>query len=104
MSLSINEIKTGVTIFFQGHDHIFVEQQLDGVIYQTLPLPADPYCTLYNRDAYLTGEALPGSGRVRVTVSPEKVSVAYLRSWLPKDETADHKNGEIGYRYEVPAR
>ncbi len=30
-----------VTIFFQGHDHIFVHQQLDGAVYQTLPQPAD---------------------------------------------------------------
>ena len=94
-----------VTILFQGHDHIFVKQELEGVIYQTLPLPADPYYTLYNRDAYRTGDALPGSGRVRVTVSPEKISVAYVRSFLPQDETAEHKNGEIGYAYEVrPAR
>ncbi len=95
--------KAGVTIFFQGHDHIFVKQQLDGVIYQTMPLPADPYYALYNRDAYRTGDALPGSGRVRVTVTPGKVSVAYVRSYLPKDETAAHRDGEIGYRYEVLA-
>jgi hypothetical protein len=97
--------KNGVTIFFQGHDHIFVKQQLDGIIYQTLPLPADPYYTLYNRDAYLSGDALPGSGRVRVTVSPAKVTVAYLRSYLPEDATAEHKDGEVAYSYEVvPAR
>lgn len=95
--------KTGVTIFFQGHDHIFVKQVLDGVIYQTLPLPADPYYAWYNRDAYRSGEALPGSGRLRVTVSPEKVEVAYVRSYLPKDETAEHKSGEVAYRYEVAA-
>lgn len=34
--------KTGVTIFFQGHDHLFDRQELDGVIYQTLPEPANP--------------------------------------------------------------
>jgi hypothetical protein len=93
--------KAGVTIFFQGHDHIFVKQQLDGVIYQSLPLPADPYYASYNRDAYQSGDALPGSGRVRVTVAPDRVSVAYVRSWLPKDETADHKNGEVAYSYDV---
>ena len=94
--------RNGVTIFFQGHDHVFVKQELDGVVYQSLPLPADPYYALYNRDAYRSGEALPGSGRVRVTVAPDKVSVAYVRSYLPKDETSEHKNGEIGYSYEIP--
>jgi len=93
-----------VTIFFQGHDHIFVKQELEGVIYQTLPLPADPHYALYNRDAYRSGDALPGSGRVRVTVAPDKVKVEYVRSFLPKDESAERKNGEIGYSYEVPAR
>jgi len=31
-----------VSIFFQGHDHLFAKQELDGIIYQTLPTPADP--------------------------------------------------------------
>ena len=95
--------KNGVTIFFQGHDHIFVRQQLDGVVYQTLPLAADPYYTFYNKDAYRTGDAFPGSGRVRVTVSPEKIRVEYVRSYLPKDATTEPPNGEIAYSYDIAA-
>lgn len=60
-----------VTIFFQGHDHIFVKQELDGVIYQTLPEPAHPGYTFENETAYKTGDKFPNSGHVRVTVSPE---------------------------------
>lgn len=93
--------KNGVTIFFQGHDHIFAKQQLDGVIYQTLPSPADPNYALFNDRAYETGDKLPGSGRVRVTVSPESVKVEYIRSYLPKDETEQHKNGEVAFSYSV---
>jgi hypothetical protein len=93
--------KTGVTIFFQGHDHIFVRQELDGVVYQSLPEPADPSYTLYNKDAYRTGDALPSSGRVRVTVSPEKVSVEYIRSYLPQDATVAHPDGEVAFHYEI---
>lgn len=37
-----------VTIFFHGHDHLFAYQELDGVIYQELPVPADPF---YRADA-----------------------------------------------------
>jgi len=96
--------KHGVTVFFQGHDHLFVRQELDGVVYQTLPEPADPNYTLYNRDAYRSGDALPNSGRVRVTVSPERVGVAYLRSWLPKDATAEHPDNATAFHYEIPAR
>ena len=96
--------KYGVTIFFQGHDHIFCRQELDGVVYQTLPEPADPSYTLYNKDAYLSGDVLPNSGRVRVTVSPEKVLVEYVRSYLPKDATTEHRDGEVAYSYSIAPR
>lgn len=96
--------KNGVTIFFQGHDHIFVRQEKDGVVYQSMPEPADPNYALHNREAYRTGEALPSSGRVRVIVGPEKARVEYVRSWLPKDATAQHPDGEVAFAYEVRAR
>ena len=96
--------KNHVTIFFQGHDHIFVHQKLDGVIYQTLPEPADPNYALYNADAYLSGERFPNSGRVRVAVGPDKVRVEYLASRLPKDATPEHPDGEIIFSYEVSAQ
>ena len=92
-----------VTIFFQGHDHVFARQQLDGVVYQTLPEPADPSYALYNKDAYRSGDVLPNSGRVRVSVSPQKVRVEYVRSYLPDDATAEHPNGEVAFVYEVAA-
>jgi hypothetical protein len=94
---------SGVTIFFQGHDHVFARQSLDGVVYQTLPEPADPSYTLYNRDAYRSGDVLPNSGRVRVTVSPQIVRVEYVRSYLPKDATPEHPSGEIAIAYEIAA-
>ena len=90
-----------VTIFFQGHDHIFCRQELDGVVYQTLPVPADPNYTLYNADAYRSGDKLPGSGHLRVTVAPQGVTVDYVRAFLPKDETDGHHNGEVAYSYTV---
>ncbi len=94
--------KNRVTIFFQGHDHIFVRQQLDGVVYQTLPLPADPHYAFYSQDAYRTGDVFPGSGRVRVSVSPQKVRVEYVRSYLPRDATQEHPDGEVAFAYELP--
>jgi hypothetical protein len=97
-------VRAGVNIFFQGHDHIFARQQLDGVVYQTLPLPADPGYKLYNNDAFRSGDALPGSGRLRVTVSAAKVTVEYVRSYLPKDATAEHPDGEVAFRYELTSR
>ena len=45
----------------------------------------------------------PDSGRVRVSVGPEKVRVEYVRSYLPKDATAEHPDGEIAFTYEIPS-
>jgi hypothetical protein len=95
---------SGVTIFFQGHDHLFCKQELDGVVYQTLPEPADPSYTLYNQDAYRTGDALPNSGRVRVTVSPERALVEYVRSYLSKDVNAERVDGSVAHSYVVTPR
>ena len=33
-------VKNKVSIFFQGHDHIFCTQERDGLIYQSMPNPA----------------------------------------------------------------
>ena len=65
-------VKTGVTILFHGHDHLFARQEKDGIIYQETPNPADDTYTAFNRDAYLSGDILPNSGYLRVTVSPER--------------------------------
>lgn len=82
-------VDNGVTIFFQGHDHIFVKQELDGVIYQSLPEPANPFYSWENEDAYKSGDKFPNSGHVRVTVSPDGVTVIYVRSYIEKpDEVA----------------
>jgi len=94
-------VQNGVTIFFQGHDHIFVRQQLDGVIYQTLPYPADPTYGLHNADRFASGDKLPCGGYLRVTVSESSVLVDYIRTFLPKDETTEQVNGQIAYTYTV---
>jgi hypothetical protein len=96
-------VKAGLTIFFQGHDHLFARQELDGVVYQSCPNPADPTYQAFNSDAYRSGEVLANSGHLRVTVSPAKVQVEYVRSYLPKDGTAEHPDGEVAFAYEVPA-
>ena len=88
-----------VTVFFQGHDHLFVRQELDGVVYQELPNPADPTYALNNADAYATGDKLANTGYVRVNVAPSLVRVEYVRTYLPKDENATHHNGEVAFSY-----
>ena len=91
-----------VTIFFQGHDHIWVRQQLDGVTYQTLSEPADPNYALYYDDAYLSGDKFPNSGYTRVNVSPSGVKVEYVRSYLPAHENATQRHGTVAASYTLP--
>lgn len=52
---------------------------------------------------YKRGTFLGNSGHVCVTVAPDKVTVEDIRSWLPKDETAQHKDREVVHRYSIPA-
>jgi hypothetical protein len=87
-------VDSGVTIFFQGHDHIFVKQELDGVIYQSLPTPADPNYAMDNAESYKTGDKFPASGHVRVSVSPDGVTVDYVRSYLDQPD-------EVAFTYTV---
>jgi hypothetical protein len=91
--------ENGVTIFFQGHDHLFARQECDGIVYQTCPMPGDFTYSAYNAESYRSGKTLPNSGHLRVTVSPSEVKVDYVRAFLSADETEDHKNGEIAYSY-----
>lgn len=97
--------KYGVSIFFQGHDHLFVRQEKDGVVYQETPNPANPnYDQTGPQDfakSYKTGDIVPSSGHIRVTVSPAGTQVQYIRSWMPQDETPAHKQGEIAFSYSV---
>jgi hypothetical protein len=95
--------ENGVTIFFQGHDHLYARQELDDIIYQTVPMPADDSYLTPNQDAYLTGITRPESGYLKVTVSPDGVTVDYIRSFLPQDENATQQNGILDYSYSVPA-
>ena len=106
-------VSNNVTIFFQGHDHIFVRQQLDGVTYQSLPNPADPNYSLFNSDAYTNFiYKTNNTGYTRVTVSPTNVKVDYVRTILPANEIPNGitnnappgvTNGQVAYSYIIPA-
>ena len=87
-----------VTIFFHGHDHVFVKQELDGVVYQECPRNND---VMYGAGmfAYLYGDLVNNSGHVRVSVSPAMVTVEYVRAYLP----GDGPDGEVAYAYTVGA-
>ena len=96
-------VANNVTVYFQGHDHLYAREEMDNLVYQTVPMPSDSSYqlgVLANASAFV-GTVLPGSGHIRVTVSPDSVKVDFVASRLPKDETATLKNGDILYSYAV---
>lgn len=92
-----------VTAFFQGHDHIFAHQVLDGVTYQSVANPADNTYTAFNADAYTSGDIFPNAGYLKVTVSPASVKVEYIREWLPQDQSPTQVSGTVQFAYTIPA-
>jgi hypothetical protein len=94
-------VANNVAAFVQGHDHIWVQQQLDGVTYQTLPNPADPNYRLNFSDDYINNVIYKtnSSGYARFTVGPSAVKVEYVRAYLPQDEGPGKTNGMVQCSY-----
>ncbi|MBU0617291.1 MAG: metallophosphoesterase [Planctomycetes bacterium] len=86
-----------VAVWFHGHDHLFVKQDLEGIVYQECPKPSDANYSFGAGWAYALGDILPNSGHLRVTVSPAQVTVEYVRAYL----AGDGPNGEIAYSYTI---
>ncbi|HND12687.1 MAG TPA: metallophosphoesterase [Pseudomonadota bacterium] len=118
---------TKVTIFFQGHDHMYAREKVDGVIYQEVPNPGDNSYFAYNCDAYAPASIswqgpagygvydpsynvrLPNTGYIDVTVSADNVRVDYIRTYRPVDLQSNpnrafkgtEQNGEVAFSYSV---
>jgi phosphodiesterase/alkaline phosphatase D-like protein len=95
-------VDNNVTIFFQGHDHLFVKEMLDGIVYQEVPMPSDATYHVgdENMKSYI-GYVLNNSGHVRVTVSDSQAKVDYIRAYLPQDQNDINTNGQIAYTYTI---
>lgn len=119
---------TKVTVFFQGHDHMFAREKVDGVVYQEVPNPGDNSYFAYNCDAYAppsitwSGPAgygaydpaysvrMPNTGFLDVTVTSDHVTVEYVRTYRDIDLRTNpnkvfkgtEKNGEVAFVYSVP--
>jgi hypothetical protein len=92
-------VQHGVTAVFHGHDHLYAHQTLDGIAYQEVPQPSalnfSSGTTLARDYHYAAGTILSSSGHLRVTVAPLEVKVEYVRSWLPRNETALRRNALV---------
>lgn len=92
---------TGVTIFFQGHDHLFAREVVDSVVYQTLPKPAEKIPDQQNNfGTYPKADLLLNSGFVKVDVAPANVTVSYFRNYFVSSEPQEGNTG-IVYSYTV---
>ncbi len=79
-------VENGVSAYFHGHDHQYVYERRDGIVYQEVPSPSmtgSGFTGIYTEGTYAdyeTIEMLPNSGHLRVTVTPEEATVEYVRS------------------------
>jgi hypothetical protein len=93
-------VDNGVDIFFHGHDHVYAREEVDGIIYQECPFPANArydYGFEVYQDSPPKTIVKPNSGHLRVSVSPEKVTVDYIRAFLYDDGP----NGHIEHSYTI---
>jgi hypothetical protein len=96
-------LANGVKAYFHGHDHQFVHEMRDGIVYQEVPSAAmgsgDFGFDLYDDSPYVQpGGNLPNAGHLRVTVFPNNVLVEYVRSAITGDGIS---NGDISYSYYI---
>jgi len=94
----------GVSAWFHGHDHLYAREELDGVVYQTVPQPAtlsgnpDRMAAEYG---YRTGVVLGSPGHLEVTVAPAGVTVDYVHAGTGDGDRWGFGNGETVSAYTV---
>jgi predicted phosphodiesterase len=96
-------VDSGVSVVFHGHDHLFVKQDLDGIVYQEVPQPSHSRAgntRTASEYGYIAGEIQPSSGYVRVRVDADTARVDYVRTYFSNDGSAA-RNGEVTFSYEV---
>jgi hypothetical protein len=81
-----------VSAVFHGHDHMYVRESLDGIVYQLVPQPGNPRANrprTAGEYGYVHGGLVAGSGYVRVSVNPEHAKVEFVRTTATGSEIAD---------------
>ena len=103
-------LANGVQLFFHGHDHLFVKEDLDAnhdgipeLIYQEVPQPSRTLAGTNSAAGYgYTNSLVIGnSGHLRVTISPTNAHVEYVRVYLPANEGAGRTNRMVSYSYNI---
>ena len=73
--------ENNVSIVFKGHDHLYVKEEMDGIIYQTVPQPshAGDGTNSAVEYGYGAGKVVGGSGFLKVTASESKAQVDFVK-------------------------
>ena len=104
-------VKHHVSAVFHGHDHLYVNSQRDGVVYQCVPQPGNPRGNTRTAAQYgYTSGTLHGSpGHVRVRVEADKATVEFVRTALDEPDDARSPaqrgsglNGAVIHQYTIP--
>lgn len=94
-------VKYGVSAMFHGHDHLYVRQEKDGIVYMEVPQPSmarENATSSAEKYGYKTGKLLGSSGHIRVTVAGERAKIEYVKS------LASSENGKVVDSVEVGAK
>lgn len=91
----------GVDVVFHGHDHMFIKQELDGIVYQLVPQPGHPRSGTKSAKeyGYLSGEVQGSSGHIRVRVNDSSARIDYVRAYLPESDGTQAMNGSVSFSY-----
>jgi uncharacterized repeat protein (TIGR02543 family) len=79
-------VQNGVSAYFHGHDHQYVYEKCDGIVYQEVPSPSmsgSGFSGIYtegDHGVYQTIKMLPSTGHLRITITPDVATVDYVRS------------------------
>ena len=103
-------LENGVQVFFHGHDHMYVKEELDAdndgtvdLIYQLVPQPSKKRggTGAAENYGYTNGPVIGNSGHLRVSITPEQATVEYVRVFLPEDEGNGNTNRIISDSYTI---
>lgn len=74
-------LKNKVSAVFHGHDHLYVKQDLDGMVYQEVPQPGHGHPSINTAAGYgyHSGVLLAGSGVMKVSITSENARIEYLQ-------------------------
>ena len=75
-------VDNGVNIVFKGHDHFYAKQELDGLVYQTVPQPSHPGDKINTAESYgyKDGKIIGGSGFLKVTISETSGIIEFIKA------------------------